>query len=263
MLAVDGGGSGNAARGHDRAADERRFSSGRARRFARSGSIAILLAVLGAVIAWIIGRQLARPLVELTGAAEALARGDYSERVTSRGTDEIGRLGVAFNRMAEQVQESSNSSAEAVRQLTKSVSTQLFLAEASRILAGSLSDQTLLAELARYCVPKIGDYCSIHVADDDGIAASRRDGALRRREAGHGSRAGEPIPVSPRRSGRSSERHSLAESVGHSAPRPNVGPQHRRPTRRRRACSTRSGRRRSCACRSSRAAARSARCRSR
>ena len=48
--------------------------------------------MLGAVIAWIIGRQLARPLVELTGAAETLARGDYSERVTSRGTDEIGRL---------------------------------------------------------------------------------------------------------------------------------------------------------------------------
>ena len=98
--------------------------------------------MLGAVIAWVIGRRLARPLVELTGAAEALARGDYSERVGSHGTDEIGRLGVAFNRMAEQVQDSSNSSTEAVRQLTKSVSTQLFLAEASRILAGSLSDQT-------------------------------------------------------------------------------------------------------------------------
>jgi signal transduction histidine kinase len=131
-------------------------------------TIAILLAVLGALIAWVIGRQLSRPLVELTGAAEALARGDYSERVTSRGTDEIGRLGAAFNRMADQVQESSNASTDAVRQLTKSVSTQLFLAEASRILASSLSDQTLLTELARYCVPKIGDYCTIHVADDDG-----------------------------------------------------------------------------------------------
>ena len=79
------------------------------------GIIAILLAMLGAVIAWIIGRQLARPLVELTGAAETLARGDYSERVTSRGTDEIGRLSRAFNRMAEQVQESSNASTDAVR----------------------------------------------------------------------------------------------------------------------------------------------------
>jgi signal transduction histidine kinase len=132
------------------------------------GAIAILLAVLGAVIAWVIGRQLARPLVELTAAAEALARGDYSERVTSHGTDEIGRLGVAFNRMAEQVQESSEASTDAVRQLTTSVATQFFLAEASRILAGSLSDELLLAELARYCVPKIGDYCSVHLVDDDG-----------------------------------------------------------------------------------------------
>lgn len=139
--------------------------------------IAILLATLGALIAWLISRQLARPLVELTGAAEALARGNYAERVANGSGDEIGRLGTAFNRMAEQVQESSNDSAEAVRQLTKSVSTQLFLAEASRMLAGSLSDQVLLTELAHYCVPKIGDYCSIHVADDDGI--------LRRVETAH------------------------------------------------------------------------------
>jgi signal transduction histidine kinase len=97
-----------------------------------------------------------------------MAQGNYSERVTARSADEIGRLGAAFNRMADQVQESSNASSAAVRQLTKSVSTQLFLAESSRILAGSLSDQILLAEVARYCVPRISDYCSIHVADDDG-----------------------------------------------------------------------------------------------
>jgi signal transduction histidine kinase len=140
-------------------------------------AIAILLAVIGAGIAWFIGRRLARPLVELTGAAEAMARGKYSERVKARGHSEIGRLGTAFNRMAAQVQASSNASGDAVKRLTRSVATQKFLAEAGRILAGSLSDQTMLADLARYCVPVIADYCTIHVADDDG--------SIRREETAH------------------------------------------------------------------------------
>jgi signal transduction histidine kinase len=131
--------------------------------------LAFLLAVVGAAIAWLLSRQLARPLVELTSAAEGIALGQYSERVAARGSDEIGRLGAVFNRMAEQVQLSSNRSHEAVDRLTRSMATQQFLAEASEILARSLSDQTLLAELARHCTPSIADYCTIHIADDDGM----------------------------------------------------------------------------------------------
>ena len=106
-----------------------------------------------------------------------MTHGKYSERVRARGNGEIGRLGVAFNRMAEQVQASSNASGDAVKRLTRSVATQKFLAEAGRILAGSLSDQTMLADLARYCVPAIADYCSIHIADEDG--------SIRREETAH------------------------------------------------------------------------------
>jgi len=139
--------------------------------------ISILLIVLGGGVAWGIGRQLVRPLVELTQAAEAIAEGEYSKRVETSGRDEIGRLGSAFNQMALKVQESSDHSAEAVDQLTKTAATQQFLADASRILAMSLSDQMLLADLARFCVPRIADYCSLHIADEDG--------SLRRVETAH------------------------------------------------------------------------------
>lgn len=139
--------------------------------------MAVLLAVVGAALAWIISRRFTRPLVELTGAAEAMAHGRYSQRVETRGRDEIGRLGTSFNRMAEQVQVSSDASALAVQRLTRSVTTQEFLAEASRILASSLSDESLLPDLARYCVPTLADYCSIHVLDGDS--------ALRRVETAH------------------------------------------------------------------------------
>jgi signal transduction histidine kinase len=131
--------------------------------------VGILLAVFGALFAWAISHQLVRPLGELTDAAEGMAQGEYSRRVRAGGSSEIDRLATAFNRMAEQVQESSDESALAVERLTKSVQTEEFLAEASRILAGSLSDDTLIPDLARCCVPTLADYCTIHVADDDGM----------------------------------------------------------------------------------------------
>jgi signal transduction histidine kinase len=130
--------------------------------------VGIFLAVLGAAVAWLMSRQLIRPVGELTEAAEAMAQGEYSRRVSAGGSSEIDRLASAFNRMAEQVQESSDESALAVERLTKLVQTEEFLAEASRILSGSLSDDTLLPDLARCCVPAVADYCTIHVADDDG-----------------------------------------------------------------------------------------------
>ena len=139
--------------------------------------IAVLLAVLGAAIAWAMGRRIVRPLADLTDAVESMALGRYSNRVAPWGVAEIGRLGAAFNRMADQVESSSNASAEAVASLTRAIATQDFLAEASRILAASLSDETLLAGLGRHCVPTISDYCSIHIADEDG--------AIRRVETAH------------------------------------------------------------------------------
>jgi len=130
--------------------------------------IAILLAVIATLVAWAAGRRLVRPLVELTGAAEALAQGEYGRRVAASGDDEVGRLATSFNRMAAQVEDASAESARAFAELTKTAARQRFLAEAGRILAGSISDDRLLVELARFCVPALGDYCSIHLAGADG-----------------------------------------------------------------------------------------------
>jgi PAS domain S-box-containing protein len=64
------------------------------------------LTLLGALVAWLIGRRLARPLRELTSAAEAVARGDYTTRVPTEGNEEVSRLAASFNNMAAQVGES-------------------------------------------------------------------------------------------------------------------------------------------------------------
>ena len=64
------------------------------------------LTLLGALVAWLIGRRLARPLRELTTAAESVARGDYTARVPTDGNEEVSRLAASFNHMAAQVGES-------------------------------------------------------------------------------------------------------------------------------------------------------------
>lgn len=58
------------------------------------------LAVAAALSLWLAGR-LSRPLSEMTEAATALAAGDYGRRVSTSAEGEVGTLGTAFNRMAE------------------------------------------------------------------------------------------------------------------------------------------------------------------
>jgi signal transduction histidine kinase len=79
--------------------------------------IGIALIALGAVAAWVIGRRLAHPLTEVTDAAEAMARGDYHRRVRDGASDEMGRLALAFNRMANEVQSSHDESALALERV--------------------------------------------------------------------------------------------------------------------------------------------------
>jgi two-component system phosphate regulon sensor histidine kinase PhoR len=64
-----------------------------------------LSGVLAAILAWLLSRYIIRPLDALTGVAGAMAAGDLDRRSDPRGTDEIGRLGLAFNRMADELSE--------------------------------------------------------------------------------------------------------------------------------------------------------------
>ena len=61
---------------------------------------ALLAAVLSLGLGVFVSRLLTAPLARLTGAAQAIAAGDLSQRVDVRSKDEIGDLGAAFNGMA-------------------------------------------------------------------------------------------------------------------------------------------------------------------
>ena len=69
----------------------------------RLALLAIALAAIGALVAWLISRHITRPLASLAKAAKSIAQGDYSRRAVVRGDDEVGRLVGTFNRMADEI----------------------------------------------------------------------------------------------------------------------------------------------------------------
>src|SRR5579863_1417537 len=71
------------------------------KRLVAAGVAFMLVATLAAGV---LSGRVTRPLHELNLVAQALARGDYSRRVVASRRDEVGQLGLTFNRMAEQIE---------------------------------------------------------------------------------------------------------------------------------------------------------------
>ncbi|RYG51550.1 MAG: HAMP domain-containing protein, partial [Chitinophagaceae bacterium] len=60
----------------------------------------MLFTAVGSFLAWIMSRNLTKPLKDLTAASSALASGDYSAAVPVERRDEMGKLARAFNAMS-------------------------------------------------------------------------------------------------------------------------------------------------------------------
>ena len=91
--------------------------------------------------AWLLSRNLIRPLLGLTASARAIARGSYSRRVETRGGDEISSLAEAFNTMAATIEERQRDLEQINRDLEAKVSQRTEALEASnRELRQALDD---------------------------------------------------------------------------------------------------------------------------
>jgi signal transduction histidine kinase len=69
----------------------------------RMTAIALIFVVIGATLVGMLSVRITRPLHALAQAADEIAAGDYLRRVEATRSDEIGRLGRAFNAMAGEV----------------------------------------------------------------------------------------------------------------------------------------------------------------
>ena len=59
-----------------------------------------LVAIASVALTLLLERGITSPLREMTRATRAMAAGDYTQRVSVTGHDEVGQLGTAFNQMA-------------------------------------------------------------------------------------------------------------------------------------------------------------------
>lgn len=64
------------------------------------GVSGIISGCIGLGVAWVLARGMTSPVREMVAATEAMARGDFSQRVTATSHDEIGVLARSFNQMA-------------------------------------------------------------------------------------------------------------------------------------------------------------------
>jgi len=77
------------------------------------GGVVLIFTIIASML---IARQIAVPVQNLTSTSEQIAAGHLDERVAPAGPNEIRRLGVAFNQMAERVQEMMAQPARLCRQ---------------------------------------------------------------------------------------------------------------------------------------------------
>lgn len=61
--------------------------------------------VIAVVLSYLLTRRVLKPLAQLTNATSEVAAGDFSTRVTISTADEIGQLGISFNRMADSLEQ--------------------------------------------------------------------------------------------------------------------------------------------------------------
>ncbi len=82
---------------------------------------AVIAFVVALFLGWLIVRSVAIPLKQISVAATAVARGDYSQNVPEKGPAEVQQVATAFNSMTRQVQ----SSQQAMKDFLSNVSHDL------------------------------------------------------------------------------------------------------------------------------------------
>lgn len=82
-----------------------------------------LAIVASLIVTQLLAHGMTSPLREMTAAARAMARGDYSRRVTATSKDEVGELARAFNQMADDLATVDNAHREIVANVSHELRT--------------------------------------------------------------------------------------------------------------------------------------------
>lgn len=122
----------------------------------------LLIITILAFLAWVLGTSLARPIVSLARKADAVAHGDFSQRMESGDRSELGVLAEAFNNMTIEL---DRSRAQARRAREQAV----FLADIGELLVSTLEADVMLQTVAKRTVEFLGDIVVIFTLDPSGM----------------------------------------------------------------------------------------------
>jgi signal transduction histidine kinase len=88
--------------------------------------LAFVIAIaVGLAAVQVLSRGMTSPLREMADAAEAMAGGDYSRRITATSRDEVGQLAASFNAMAIELQETDQVRRDLVANVSHELRTPL------------------------------------------------------------------------------------------------------------------------------------------
>ncbi|AXA67586.1 methyl-accepting chemotaxis protein [Pseudomonas oryzihabitans] len=104
------------------------------------GALCVLLAAL---IAWLLSHHLLRSVRRLTDTVARISAGDSSARVAVQGRDELAQVGLAFNQMAQQIQDDHAREQELMQRLRADVDDLLGLV--NKAAAGDLTGRTAVS----------------------------------------------------------------------------------------------------------------------
>jgi len=102
-----------------------------------------LCVVLAALIAWLLSHNLLRSVRRLTDTVARISAGDSSARVAVQGRDELAQVGLAFNQMAQQIQDDHAREQALMQRLRADVDDLLGLV--NKAAAGDLTGRTAVS----------------------------------------------------------------------------------------------------------------------
>jgi signal transduction histidine kinase len=95
----------------------------------------------------VLAKGMTRPLREMERAATAMAQGDHSQRVATQASDEVGRLAVAFNTMADELAETERQRRELAANVSHELRTPIAGLQAT---LENLIDGVAVGDIATY-----------------------------------------------------------------------------------------------------------------
>jgi signal transduction histidine kinase len=103
------------------------------------------------VISQLLANGMTKPMREMTAAARAMARGDYSLRVRATSRDEVGQLAAAFNQMAADLAAADQQRRELIANVSHELRTPIFALQAvlENVVDGVSDPETLRTALAQ------------------------------------------------------------------------------------------------------------------